>query len=243
MIAAMWLASLGQASVSAPSLEGRYWMTITVRSRMRVPVLGWIPSTTVSRVLAELRPKPEGGWEQHHQVCEIEIESGDRKAQTTIPQAFVSALPVKVYDVSLSSTGETSEGLEYRADLGTDYVGYDPTETATDELPKRPGDAGVVDPDGDGNPGMTVQLHVPLFGTGELYIVQRGAMALSGVVSDGRTIEGDVEVGAIEQHTLKATNPLFSGSPPIEPLPGESRFRLERTTGSSCDEAARLAEG
>ena len=214
--------------LSPDVVEGRYQMTLSVTTKARVPVLGWLPSTTVSTVLVDLT-RDDAGWWQRHEVCNVQILANGKKARTQIPPAFVNALPVKQYAVSLT---EGPEGWAYRADLGVDHVGYDPDLTPT--VPREPTDPGVIDPDGDGRPGMTVLLKVPLFGTGELYVAQRGHMELDGRVAEDGTIGGQLLLSSLEQRTLWATNRLFRMSPPIKPVPQESWFRLERADGLNC---------
>lgn len=221
--------AVGKGPVQEPDLSGRYVMTLHVASRARIPVLGWMPSQTISTVLVDLVRTGDHRYEQRHQVCTVDIESDRSQAKTTIPDAFVAALPVKTYQVELSAV---EQGWGYTADLGDDHIGYDPSKSA--DVPQRAKDPAVTDPDGDGKPGMTVLVTVPLFGEGELYLVQRGRMRLAGAVVSDTTIEGQLEVVALEQRTLKATNPLFSLSPALEPMPDASWFRLERAAGATC---------
>lgn len=223
------------AATEAPSLEGRFVMTLSVATRVRVPVLGWLPSRTVTTVLVDLSPRPGGGYVQRHQVCGIDIDSDGRKARTIIPPSFIAALPIKRYPVEI---GSDAQGWTYAADLGMDHLGYD--ASLSDDVPRRPRDPAVTDPDGDGKPGMTVLITVPILGDGELYVAQRGKMSLEGRITSADVVEGALSVPMLEQQTLKATHPLMGFSPPIEPVPGESWFRIKRTPDASCADA-RLA--
>lgn len=227
----MWLLGVAAAGHDAePQLEGRYVMRLHVSSRAKMPIIGWVRTRTVTSVLVDLRHLDAQRYEQRHQVCEIEILNKSGQANVTIPRAFVGAMPVKVYQVRLA---EQSGGWSYRADLGQDYIGYDPT--LTESVPERPRDAGVIDGDGDGNPGMTVQLRVPVLGMNELYVAQHGWLRASGTVVSPDRVEGALEVAALQQRTLKASNPIFSLSPRLEPVRGESWFTLVRSPNATCE--------
>ena len=200
--------------------EGRYRMTLHAASRAKVPVFGWTGSVTTSEVLVELT-RTEAGWVQRHRVCDVRVDG--QRGQTTIPDAFVAALPDKQYPVRLLAA---DGGLRYVADLGLDHLGYDPAVAG--RLPRKPGDPGVLDADGDGQPGVTVRVTAPVAGSSDIYVVQRGSMRLVGEVGPDGTVRGRIEVGLLEQRTLGATNFMFAGSPPIEPVPEESWFTIER---------------
>ncbi len=230
MIGLLALWTGGASAETGPALgEGRYVLELHSASRARVPVVGWTPSVTVSVVLVDL-VRTANGWEQRQEVCDVRMESHKRRGETTIPDAFVASLPPKRYAVELTSS---EDGLSYVADLGIDTLGYDPT--VAKELPRKPGDAGVLDTDGDGKPGVTVRVSVPLIGGADIYVVQRASMRLVGeVVADGM-VKGRIEVDTFEQRTLAATNFMFKGSPDIEPVPEESWFVMRRAPGATCE--------
>jgi hypothetical protein len=70
-------------------------------------------------------------------------------------------------------------GWQYRADLGVERIGYR-NDGEEDNLPSKIDDPAVSDWDGDGHPGATLQLTIPLLPSGELYVVQRGQSILTG---------------------------------------------------------------
>jgi len=222
------LASAGAAE--SPLAEGRYVLTLHQASRTKVPVFGWTPSVTTSEVLVELERTAEG-WMQSQQICEVRVESHGKRGHTTIPDAFVEALPDKRYPVTLEP-GE--RGVRYTADLGVDHVGYDPS--LTDEVPDDPDDPGVVDSDGDGAPGATVRVSVPLMGSGDIYVVQRASMRLDGVVGADGTVSGRIVVDELTQRTLDATHLMFKGSPRIEPVTADSWFTMRPAPRKRCED-------
>lgn len=224
---------VGLAAAGEPALaEGRYRLTLHSASRAKVPVLGWTPSVTTSVLLVELS-RAGDGWVQAHQVCDVRMSGPDGRSRTTIPDAFVAALPDKRYPVAL----RPDEGaLRYVADLGVDHVGYDPA--LTDELPEDAEDVGVIDADGDGMPGVTVQVTAPVAGSADVYVVQRGSMRLVGEVADDGTVSGRIEVDVLEQRTLGASKWMFGGSPEIRPVPEDSWFTMAPTSDTRCDRGA-----
>lgn len=228
-----WLGVLGLATAQdqapPPDVGGRYVMTLHVVSRAKVPVVGWVPSRTVTTVLVDLTRLGEQRYQQRHEVCDIRILSDARQVHVTIPRSFVDAMPDKTYPVTLERDDDT---WLYVADLEKDHIGFDPALTGS--VPERSQDPGVTDPDSDGHPGMTVVLKVPVFGRTELYVAQFGWLQVRAPVVNPARIEGRLEVAALQQRTLKASNPLFSLSPRIEPVPGASWFVLQRSPGASC---------
>jgi hypothetical protein len=223
-------AAAAGGSPTEPSLAGRHVMRLHVVSRAKIPLIGWVPTRTVTTVLVDLRDLGEHRYQQRHQVCDIEIINTTGQAEATIPLAFVRAMPIKVYRVDLTPK---AEGWSFVADLGEDHIGYDPSMTRV--VPGSPRDLGVIDADHDDKPGMTVVLRVPVFGRTELYVAQHGWMRAQGTVQSPDRVEGALEVVALEQRTLKASNPLLGMSPRLEAVPGASWFTLERAPGATCE--------
>lgn len=225
----LWMLAAALASEGTPpDLTGRHVMTLNVISRAKVPIIGWISTRTVTTVLLDIE-QHEGGWFQQHEVCDLQILNEDGKPQAFLPLRFVKAMPKKRYSVAIAAR---DGGWSYVADLGEDHIGYDPT--VAQQVPERPGDPGVLDPDRDGHPGMTVRLKVPVLGLTNLYIAQRGWLRIDGSIESADRVRGSLEVAVLQQRTLKASNPLFSLSPRIEPVAGESWFSIQRDPDATC---------
>ncbi|MEM6927516.1 MAG: hypothetical protein AAF602_11345 [Myxococcota bacterium] len=224
------LPSPAQAEAIVPLREGRYVLELHAASRAKVPVIGWTPSVTSSRVLVELR-RTSSGWEQSQRVCDVSMANHKKRGETTIPDAFVASLPEKTYPVEVTGN---EQGFTFLADLGIDHVGYDPA--LADRIPRRPDDAGVLDSDGDGFPGVTVNVRVPLIGSADVYVVQRASMRLVGDVAPDGSVTGRIEVDTLEQRTLTASHFMFKGSPELEPLPEESWFVMRPTDSARCED-------
>ena len=213
------LLSAWSSALATPIQSGHHILTIHSATRAKIPFFGWTPSVTRSVVLIDLQ-KTENGWMQTHTVCDIKIETKRIPVRTIIPDAFVQALPVKQYAIDVFELNGT---VHYTADLGIDNVGMN---SNAQEVPRTPDHPDVVDMDGDGHPGATVHVKVPMFGMAHLYVAQRGSIALEGTVNSDGVVNGRVKLGPTVQHTLDASNLLLKSSPPIRPDPDRSRFQL-----------------
>jgi hypothetical protein len=148
------------------------------------------------------------------------------------PDKFIAALAQHTYPIRLERDGQ---GWSYRADLGIERIGYRPGAGDT-KLPTAADDPAVYDWDGDGKPGATLKLSVPLLPDGELYVVQRGHSVLNGRITQPGQIEGGIDVRSFEQRVLGARPGFLNKSPDIQPDPKESRFSITQIApGSSCD--------
>jgi hypothetical protein len=224
--------------ITAPGIAaepGTYALTINAATRAKIPFFGWTRSDTRSIVMATLE-RTETGTRQTHKVCDISIRTRGIPVKTIIPDAFVNALPIKNYAIDLDEKEGT---LRYRANMGVDNVGMKPT---ADVVPRTPDDPNVVDMEGDGFPGATVLVDVPMFSQAKLYVSQRGSMQLDGAVQPDGSVSGTVTVGPTVQHTLAASNILFKSSPPIKPEPERSWFRLVPISGEpTCENTLKRA--
>lgn len=213
-----------------PLPPGTYRLEMIMASTTRIPFFGTSRSASKSVSLVEIR-RATNGWSQSHKVCDVRVlDSAMIKME--FPDKFIAALANHTYPIHLEKDGD---GWSYRADLGLERIGYRANGT-DDKLPSQIDDAAVFDWDGDGHPGATLKLSVPLLPAGELYIVQRGQSILSGRVMQPGRIEGGLEVRQFDQRVLGARPGFLARSPEIAPNPKESRFTLSRIpAGSSCE--------
>jgi len=211
----MWLWSVAHALEPGP-----YALEVTIVTESRLPVIGTKRVTTTSQVLARLREGPDG-WVQQQRTCAVLVEGGG-PATTTIPPAFVAALPVQEIPVDLSDG--------YRVDGGPTTLGAE----ADGPLPRRAEDPGVKDSDGDGQPGVTVWVDAPVVGRVEMYVVQRAHSVLLGKRTETGA-EGAVDVRQMEQWTLGASHKLLAANPTLTVVAEASRFRLVSVAEGSCE--------
>ena len=215
------------------SLPHAYAMLLRVASTAHAPLFGETVSWTDTLLRIEVEMAEAGPRVTQH-VCAIAIHDALPIATTTIPDAFVRALPERRYDVSLTPQ---EDGFRWYADMGTEPVGFDPLVVGSGPLPQRSGDPGVVDWDRDGAPGATVRVKVPFFDEVGIHVVQRAHTVLDGRVGPGGEVQGNVQVRSLEQHVIGAERELFDMSPVVEPNDEASAFwMMPVSSGTTCGE-------
>jgi hypothetical protein len=91
-------------------------------------------------------------------------------------------------------------------------VGIRLDDPANESLPADPNDPRIVDDDGDGKPGITVNIRVTDDLTGELYIARREIFAYEAFLTEPDLLTGTVTDDS-EQLVIGASDPIFASSP------------------------------
>lgn len=210
---------------------GMYRLEMIMATTSRLPFLG--TSKSASRSVSLVRIGREGErLIQSHEVCDFRVLKDSAMIRMVFPDRFIAALGKHTYPIDVA---KDTEGWRYRADLGIERIGYKPTP-GDSKLPTAIDDSSVYDWDGDGNPGATLKISVPLLPDGELYIVQRGHSVLHGRILRPGRIEGDIEVLSFEHRVLGARPGFLNRSPEITPDPERSRFSIiPIPQDSDCD--------
>lgn len=221
------LAAAGAAAASSPVSTsvlpaGRYGMVLETATIQKLPVVGRTKGGTRGWVLVDLA-ETTAGLEQHMTTCEV-IVTGMRgtESRVEVPDAFVESIPPNRRPVVLSPKGDDT--WTYSVDLGEDVVGWDPERSPT--MPTEAGHPAVVDFEGDGQPGATMQLKLPVFGSVDLFVVQHAHISLSGTLDAEGTVRGGVVYHRLDQATVGASHPFFTATPPMWPDPSRSGFVL-----------------
>ncbi len=117
----------------------------------------------------------------------------------------------------------------FTQDWYTEIRGAILKDPESDPLPIDPDDPRLVDLEGDGQPGMTIQASILGLFTGEGYVIQRYRYRLEGTVFDVNTIIGFIDWTS-EQTVVAATNPLFmeTFSDDTDPDPTKHKFVMIR---------------
>lgn len=97
---------------------------------------------------------------------------------------------------------------------------------------------GAEDADGDGNPGVTVDVSHVLLGRGRVFVTHRSITSLEGVVSADGRIAGRASVEATPT-VLDATTWWLRLSTRPKPDPENSRFRMVPIGEPTCGAVAR----
>jgi hypothetical protein len=213
-------------------------MVLDIRTTTSAPFVGAVAVQSRSLFQVTIDHTPDG-LQQHHALCALRITTDAKASRTTIPDAFVRSARSATYPIALEPV---AGAVRYRADPGPDAIGYD--RARGPDIPTRADDADVIDHEGDGHPGGTVELKVPVFGTIEVYVAQYAHTRFSGQLTDSGGAAGLAEVVALDLRVLDASNVLFARSRPAAPVEDASRFELvPLATSRSCESLAQSWDG
>lgn len=199
---------LGAASASAQETDavippGTYASRQYVSSRAQTrPSNRYIRVRTTSVLLHRVR-ESDAGTVVESRYCAVEQEPLGR-VRTVLGPAFVAAMPVWESKATRDPDGD-GPGAIHIAEH-TFILGADLSEQAREDLPDDSNDARVTDPDGDGHPGVTVE--VDGFVSGQVYLVQRLTRGLRGSVDPDGRMTGAV-IGAGDQTVIGASNAIL----------------------------------
>jgi hypothetical protein len=240
----MLLAAPAGAQSGAPRAwlpPGSYRLEMRVAAQAELPQLGPTETVTVSVSRVEIRHE-RGALVQHHRVCRMWDASDGAVARVRFPEAFVAALaPTRVR----SALVRTRDGrVRYEADLGREWLGMQ----AGAPLPSDPDDAAVRDSDGDGQPGVTIQLGLTALPDAELHLAQHTHTVLRGWLEEPGRLRGRIEMREFGQSVLAATPSFLRHEPRVRHDPTRSSFELVRDDGSKAcagqaEETARTGAG
>lgn len=220
-------------------LPGTYRLEMIMASMTRVPFFGSTKSASRSLSLVEIR-RNGGGLVQSHKVCDFRVVEDSAMIKMVFPEKFIAALSKHTYPIQLE---KDAQGWRYRADLGLERIGYKGGADGS-KVPTKIDDPVVYDSDGDGHPGATLKLSVPLLPDGDLYVVQMGHSILNGRMTQLGNIDGTIEYKIFEQRVLGAWPSFLNQSPEIVPDPKESRFSITPLPpGSSCETVKKSQDG
>jgi hypothetical protein len=223
------------APTTSPDISGTWGIELSLVSASKIPVLGDMDSTTITYGRLHSQ-RGEDGWTQRYEVCDVDLVDRGSVVTSSIPEAFVDALPERTVRPHSSAS---AHGWRFQMDLGATHMGYDPAISA--RPPTSPSDPAITDPDGDGAPGATVVVSVPLFSDVEIHITQGTTLAIDGAWMGPDTIRGQAHVSYLEQNVVGASNRLFARSPSIQPVNELSTFTMVRLPDdASCDELPAL---
>jgi hypothetical protein len=213
-----------------PDLTGTFHLRMRTATQAKVPVIGTTIVNTTSDLLATVTYK-DGAYVQTHRTCKVNAVPTRGIARTVLPPTFINALPMKTYQLQLT---QDSKGWRFDADLKPQSIGYHPSQSGG-VMPKDKHHAAIFDWDGDGKPGASVMVDIPVIGEFRIYMVQFSHARLTGRVESRDRVTGKTVMMSLDQQTIGADNRLFASSPSIAPAPGHRAFEMERMPdGSSC---------
>lgn len=217
-------------------LSGTWVVAQLTTTAATVPVVGTIYATTRMVTVHDLdqdgkRLRGPG------KLCRLDIDSGSSMVSTNLSRRFKRSLPRPYIDAVIE---KTDAGQRIRTGRRLVVVGAKLDEPAREPLPTRADDNRVFDQDGDGKPGVTINIGGIV--NGDIYVAQRSWTRLLG------TKRGDAFSGRVyfdnEQSILGATSSMLDDPPDAKPVPEKSWFRMERVpSGTSCRKARKLTAG
>ena len=148
----------------------------------------------------------DGQLVESEEFCTAE-QITDQAIQTSVSDAATQA--IRPVSTPVEVSGEPGAWEVHRPATPT-LVGIDLDDPTTESLPDDPADAEIVDADGDGKPGITVEIRVG-DSVEELYIARREIFAYD-LVQDGPDSMSGTVTDSSEQLILGATDPIFEGS-------------------------------
>lgn len=211
------------------------WAQLTVMSSLsKVPIIGQV--TTATKTIQKV---VISGTAPNYTVrstpCKVDMESSSSSVKTVVPDAFVRGL---VTTERTLSTGENT----FNMPSFWEARGVRLANVETDALPTDKNDSRIFDQDGDGKPGMTVRITGII--SGDVYVIQRGATALSGALNNER-LDG-LMVWTDEQVVLGSDNSILESNQPeskVDPKPENSFFLTTRLSSDlSCEAIVQQAD-
>lgn len=213
-------------------LEGTYVYLQQTVTETKIPVLDDVVAKTRSVSIHRLKAEGER-LSGPGELCSLRLESSSKMVQTTFPQAFIQAIPPVQVDLRL-------KGREVRSQPQTLVLGARLDDPRQETLPNHAQDARVFDQDGDGHPGMTVEVSGLV--SGQVYVVQRSTTELHGKRAGDR-LEGRLKF-ELDQAVVGASKSMLKQGPDPTPDPSRSFFRMQRVSDDiTCVDADRLAHG
>ncbi len=203
---------------SAANLTGTWARMVITTAESSAPLVGAV-TTTNARIFLDQVSHEGGELQVESLICDMDVETSTGMASTVVPDAFVEAVGRNTWQATLES-GQVRSPRTYNT-LGLVEVGPD------DALPSSADDARVIDPDRDGQPGVTIE--VTGLAGGEMYFVQRNWREFDSTRVTGTTIDGTVRWDATRV-VLDATSRSLRNARPAVPTqsPTENYFRMTR---------------
>jgi hypothetical protein len=197
----------------------------------RVPVVGEVRNATTSLILTTIEHNGDT-LRLRSRVCDVRVESSSRMVRTEVPTAFVESIAEQTIE---ASTAVSSGDVLIVGWQQVDVLGARLSDPLGEALPDDPDDWRVMDPDRDGEPGVTVLVRGMV--DGEIYLIQRGWSEWITTSVGADRIAGYVD-WAGEQQILGASSVFLQTQPPTEPDPDHdsNRFELVRVDAdASCE--------
>ncbi len=208
-------------STETYALSGTFAVKADVNAKLIIDL------TSIQYFLMEFEDAGDGQLKQTTTNCRNDLPSVEGVAEMVLPPPVLDLLQSR----PMSVTGHFAEDNVYAPpaqafSLGVDFEGRDPF-TAT--LPTEDDLTHALDEDGDGHPGVTVDVEALLCGqTQHVYAAFRTVVELAGTIDSEELITGTV-VPVLDQAILGVSDDCLNAAKALEPEVAEgSTFRAVR---------------
>ena len=215
-------------------LTGRWILRQETATLSRVAVVGRVRTVTRSWVLYDLTHQGERLFGSGR-LLDIQVAQGASPVTIRFPEAFRQAMPPSRLDATLRREAQRLRLIQPRA---WTVLGARLTDPIREPLPLEASDPRVWDQDGDGHPGVTIEIEGMV--RGRVYVAQRSWSELDGERSGPDRFTGRVRFGE-EQVILGASSRFLKKAPKNTPDPTNSRFVLLRVADDATDREALAA--
>jgi hypothetical protein len=203
LLLAAWPARGAAQDANALVAPGLYASRQYVSNRAHTRPANRYIRVRTTNVLLHRVHESERGLTVESRYCSVEQDPIGR-VRTSLGPQFVAAMPAWETTLTVDPEGD-GPGAVLMPEQAM-VLGATLEDPAGDALPTDSDDPRVTDPDGDGHPGVTVE--VEGFVSGQVYLVQRLVRGLRGrVAGDGR-ITGNV-IGTSDQVVIGASNAIL----------------------------------
>lgn len=223
-----------------PALVGTWHLRMRTATEASIPIIGTTRINTTTHLLVHIKENESGALQQTQKTCVVDSIPDRSLTRTVLPPSFIENLPVKTYPINVVQKGDGS--WSYDADLRQQHVGYKGA-LAPSGIPQNKEHPAVFDWDGDGHPGATVLVDIPLFGDVAIYILQTNHTLLSGSVKNDDLIEGHTKMLLLGQRTIGASNRLLAANPTLNIGKGHTAFELMKIQDDAkCRDIERMSK-
>ena len=210
------------------------WAQLHVTSRMSKPAIGDPKASPTTSILLVKITYESGRFFMESDLCSLTLGQTSTLVTTVVPQAFTDSIATVKREFTLIDSDGVVQFFEPEH---VDLYGVNLANPQTDKLPEEADDPAVWDQDGDGHPGMTIQISGII--QGDFYLIQRTISSMTGPVEADDRFDGLV-ASATEQVYLGTNNETLMNFIPetyADTDPSHSYYRHTRVDPSwGCTE-------
>lgn len=229
-------------AASIDQLTGGVWAKQMILAS-ESSALGIRSTSKIERLILVKMIKHDDSLETTEELCDIRTTASNG-ATLTFPAAFRRLLSPRQTSYELQAGGASAQVVGGRV---VELLGARLRDEVRGDLPTQDDDPAVFDQDGDGHPGVTVEVSArALFVTveGKVYLTQRTITQETGALQSAELIRGKIN-WSFEQSVLGSDSRILSSvSPSTTVLPEQSEFTMRKLgDGDTCASMLRQYDG